>query len=200
MAAGRLEQLVLLLERVQRGGARQRRDFHARLGLGFEPIDLLVHLVHRREGLGVVGRRQCVGDGLLRFGPFLSSDEQGTLTAGFVDLLVDRTERFFEGGDRFLLLDELGPELSRDHLVFLLAGERLNGEVVAVAAHEGHRLLLPVFRRGLVALEIFGQSFLVGDRHGDAALRLHQLLAHVGDRLIQHLLRVFGPVDEVVQV
>ena len=44
------------------------------------------------------------------------------------------------------------------------------------------------------------QPLLVGDRDRDLLLRLDQLLLHLEQHLVQHLLRIFGLRDEVVEV
>ena len=48
--------------------------------------------------------------------------------------------------------------------------------------------------------ELLGEPLLVGDRRGDLLLRLDELVVHVQDDLVQHLLGVFRAADQVVQV
>ncbi len=44
------------------------------------------------------------------------------------------------------------------------------------------------------------EALLIGDGDRHLFLRLDQLLIHVDDDLVQHLLRVFGLVDQIVDV
>ena len=52
----------------------------------------------------------------------------------------------------------------------------------------------------LALLQFLGQHVLVGDGNGDLRLHLEQLVLHVQDYLLDHLLRVFGLVHQVVEV
>jgi hypothetical protein len=49
-------------------------------------------------------------------------------------------------------------------------------------------------------LDLLCQLFLVGDRGSDLLLRLEQLRVHVEHDLIQHLLGILRPADQIVQV
>jgi hypothetical protein len=53
---------------------------------------------------------------------------------------------------------------------------------------------------GHLLLELLREPLLVGDRRSDLLLRLDELVVHVQNDLVQHLLRVFGFADEIVQV
>jgi hypothetical protein len=84
--------------------------------------------------------------------------------------------------------------------VLLLTQQRLLRQVVAPLTHRQHRAVLPVVRQLLLLLELRPQLALVRDRDGDLLLRLRQLLAHVDEDLVQHLLRVLRPRDRIVDV
>ncbi len=49
-------------------------------------------------------------------------------------------------------------------------------------------------------LELAVEEVLVGDGHGDLGLDLHELVFHVEDELFGELFRIFGFIDEVVDV
>lgn len=84
--------------------------------------------------------------------------------------------------------------------MLLAAHERLLGEVVAALLHRQHGTLLPVVGELELGLRLVLQSLFVGDGSGNLLLGLRQLVAHVDDDLIEHLLGVFRRGDEVIQV
>ena len=81
-----------------------------------------------------------------------------------------------------------------------LAHERLLGEIVAAFLNGEHRAPLPILRLLELGVGLVAQALLVGDRRGDLLLGLHELAAHVDENLRQHLLGIFGPRDEIVDV
>ena len=84
--------------------------------------------------------------------------------------------------------------------MLLLAEQRLLRELVVAGADRDHRAALPLGGVRHLLLELLREALLVGDRDRDLLLRLDELVVHVEDDLVQHLLRVFGLADEVVQV
>ena len=84
--------------------------------------------------------------------------------------------------------------------VLAVPHERLLGEVVAPFLDGEHRAALPVLRLLVLGVGLVAEPLLVGDRRGDLLLGLHELAAHVDEDLRQHLLGIFGPGDEVVDV
>ena len=84
--------------------------------------------------------------------------------------------------------------------VLALPHERLLGEIVATFLDREHRLLLPIRRLAILGVGLIAQPLLVGDRRGHLLFGLGQLRPHVDQNLVEHLLGVFGPRDQVVDV
>src|SRR5262249_2295471 len=61
-------------------------------------------------------------------------------------------------------------------------------------------LALPLLRLRDLLVPLLLEALLVADRHGDLLLRLDELVLHVDEDLVEHLLRVFGLRDQIVQV
>jgi hypothetical protein len=141
-----------------------------------------------------------VGDALLRLRAPLAREEEVLLALRLFDLVVEVAERVLEffrlGLVRLPGLLELLPMLR----VLGVAQERLLGEIVAPLLHGEHRLLLPVLRGLVLGLHLVLEALFVGDRAGHLLLGLRQLIAHVDDDLVQHLLRILGLRDQVVDV
>ena len=97
--------------------------------------------------------------------------------------------RFPRGGARLTVLE-----------VLLSAHQRLFGEIVAAFLHGQHGALLPVVGELELGVRLILEALLVGDRGGHLLLGLGQLVAHVDDDLIQHLLGILGRGDEVVEI
>ena len=85
-------------------------------------------------------------------------------------------------------------------VVVALAAQRLPREVVLALRDGEFRLAVPLGRhaRGLVVVHL--QFFFLRDHRRDLPARHVHLVVHLADQLIQHLLRVFGMVDHVVDV
>src|SRR5205085_11872646 len=62
------------------------------------------------------------------------------------------------------------------------------------------RLAHPLRDLRLVLLLLLRQQMLVGDGDGDLRLHLHHLILHVENHLLEHLLRILGLVDEVIEI
>jgi len=80
----------------------------------------------------------------------------------------------------------------------LLAQEFLHRFLVRL--HGEHRATLPVVRLALHPVRVGLELLLVGDGGCHLLLGLGQLTLHVDDQLVEHLLGVFGPGDQVVEV
>ena len=130
----------------------------------------------------------------------LARDEEILLALGLFDLVVQIAERVLE---LFrldaVLLPRLLELLAVGH-VLALAHERLLGEIVAPFLDGEHRLVLPVVRLLEFGVGLVAQALLVGDGRGDLLLRLGELRPHVDENLVEHLLGIFGPRDQIVDV
>ena len=84
--------------------------------------------------------------------------------------------------------------------VLALPHERLLREIVAAFLDREHRLLLPIVRLTELGVRLIAQSLLVGDRRRHLLLGLGQLRPHVDQDLRQHLLGIFRPRDQIVDV
>jgi hypothetical protein len=84
--------------------------------------------------------------------------------------------------------------------VLLPAQQRLPRQVVAPLLHRQHGPLLPVVRLPELGVRLVAQPLLVGDGRRHLLLGARQLVAHVQQDLVQHLLGVFRRGDEVVEV
>src|SRR5207237_332637 len=82
----------------------------------------------------------------------------------------------------------------------VVSQQRLLGEVVAPLLHREHGPALPVLSALLFRVHLRRQAFLVRDGRRHLLLRFRQLTPHVDDQLVQHLFRVLGTIDQVVDV
>lgn len=97
-------------------------------------------------------------------------------------------------------IDNLIITIAGPVVVFLLTGERLLGQLVVAGLHGQHRLALPLLALGNLIVPLLLEALLVADRNGDLLLRLNELGLHVGEDLVEHLLRVLRLGDQVVEV
>jgi hypothetical protein len=81
-----------------------------------------------------------------------------------------------------------------------LLAQRGPREVVLLAGDGERRFALPVAGGLLVLSLLFFEQMLIGKRDGYLCLYLQELILHIEDELAQHLLRIFRPVDEVVEI
>src|SRR5690348_15880819 len=126
--------------------------------------------------------------------------EQLTARLRLLQTLLQTTK----GGAQRVSFGPLITELLREargHLLMAdLLAQRGTGQVILLAAYGERRFTLPV-ARGFFVLGLFLlQQVLVGKRDGDLSLYLEELVFHIKDELAQHLLRIFGSVDQVVQI
>ncbi len=84
--------------------------------------------------------------------------------------------------------------------MLLLSDQSLLREVVLAFLHGQHRAVLPLTHLFDFAVELRSELTLVRDGRRDFPLGLRELIAHIQNDLIQHLFRVFGPGDEIVDV
>ena len=169
-----------------------------RLPLG--GLDLLGHPLERLEGALVRHARHRLLDPLLGLGPLGPRDQDVLLPLGLFDLVVELAERELELLGLRLVLEPGLVQLLGALEVLVVADQRLLGEVVAALLHREHRPALPVLRLLLHRLGVGLELLLVRDGGGHLLLGLGQLGLHVQDQLVQHLLRVLGPGDQVVDV
>ena len=164
-------------------------------------LDLLRHALERLEGALVAHPGHRLLDALLRLGPLGPRDEDVLLALRLLDLVVELPQRALE-------LLGLGAVLHPGLVQLLGALQRL---VVARAAPawRGRRgPPAPPASRGAPspppaccsasasACSFFSSAIA----RGHLLLRLGQLRLHVDDQLVQHLLRVLGLADQVVDV
>ena len=141
-----------------------------------------------------------VVDALLGLRALLLRDEEVLLALRLLDLRVQLPQRVLELLRLGAVVLPLRLQLERVLGVLLPAHERLAREVVAALADREPRPPLPLLRRGARLLELRPQLAFVGDRDRHLLLRLGELAAHVLDNRGEHLLGVFGPSDEVVEI
>ena len=127
-------------------------------------------------------------------------DQEILLALRLLDLVVEVAQRLLQLVRLHLVLLPRHRELLCMLEMLLPAQQRLLGQVVAVFLHREHRALVPVVGELELRVGLVLQALLVGDGGSDLLLRLRELVAHVDDDLIQHLLGVFRRGDEVVQV
>ena len=84
--------------------------------------------------------------------------------------------------------------------ILVVTHEGLLGQVVPPLLHAKHRAPLPLLSLLLLLLDLGLQFLLIGDRGRNLLLGLRQLTAHIRDQLVQHLLRIFCPADQIVDV
>jgi hypothetical protein len=84
--------------------------------------------------------------------------------------------------------------------MLLLADEGLFGQVVPTLLHSQHGPMFPVPGLLDLIIQLGPELPLIGDGRGHLPLGLGQLVPHVQDDLIQHLLRVFRPGDQIVDI
>jgi hypothetical protein len=173
---------------------------HGGIGLGFDLVDLLAHPLEGVEGAGIGDPGHRVLDGLLRLGSLLARDEDVLLALGLLDLVVERAQLLLELVDGIFLQLGLLAELGELAVVLGLALEGLLGQVFVAGAHCQHGLAFPLLPQiGLLVALLF-QTLLVGNRDCHLLFRLDELVLHVEDDLVQHLLRILGLGDDVVDV
>jgi hypothetical protein len=176
------------------------RQLELRLGLGLDALDLLFDALEGVEGALVLEAGHRLLDGPLGVGPGGARDDQVLLALGLLDLVVEHPQGALELIDRGLLLLPLLFVLLVELVVLLLALERLLREAVVALADGEHGPALPLGGVGALLLGLLREVLLVGDGNGDLLLRVDELTVHLEDDLVQHLLGVFGPADQVIEV
>ena len=127
-------------------------------------------------------------------------DQQIGLTPCLGELLLEAAQRGLQIFDlRLLIVDLLGEALAQIAIAFHpLQGDA--GEVILFLVHGQLRFAHPFGDFIFVLFLFFLQQVLVGNRDCDLRLDLEKLVLHVEDNLLDHFLRVFGLVDQVVQI
>lgn len=84
--------------------------------------------------------------------------------------------------------------------VLALAQQRLLREILATFLEREHGAVFPISPELALSLELVLEFLFIGDRGGDPLLGRGQLLLHVEQRLLDHLLRVFRATDQGIEV
>jgi hypothetical protein len=200
IVVGAVRPFELLELRVQRIAGELLGQIRFGFGLRLDLIDLLRHAVERLERALIAETAHRLLDGPLGLGALLSRDEDVALALGLFDLVVEEAERLLQLVDGGLLLGPLIFQGRGELVVLALSGEGFLGQRLVARAKSHHRAPLPLLRVRDLLVELFGESFLVGDGCGDLLFRLDELIVHVQDDLIEHLLGIFRAADQVVEV
>ena len=114
--------------------------------------------------------------------------------------LLQAAERGAERGGLSALIGELLRETGGHLLMAELLAQRGSREVILLARHGHGRFALPVAGGFLMLRLLLLEQVLVGQRNGHLRLHLQKLVLHIEDELAQHLLRVLGAIDQIVEV
>ena len=127
-------------------------------------------------------------------------EEEIALGVRLGEFLIELAERVAQRLDLQPLIGDLLRVAFTERGEALIALERRARKVVLFFVHG--QLGFPHPLRGLVflLLLLLFQHVLVGHRDGDLRLHLQQLILHVENHLLQHLLRILRAVDEIVEV
>jgi len=137
---------------------------------------------------------------LLSLSPLLLGDEEIPLPLGLFDFIVELTKRSFE---LLGLLSLGGPGLlngSGPLGVLLLPDKSLLGQVVSAFLHRQHGPVLPIPGLFDFVVQLRPELSFVGDGCRHLPLGLGQLVPHIQNDLIQHLLGVLRPSNQIVDV
>jgi len=80
------------------------------------------------------------------------------------------------------------------------SSQRFPSEFLVSSADSHLRTTFPFRGVGGFLLDVFGESFFVGDGNRYLFGRFRQLVVHIDDDLIEHLFRIFGSADQIVDV
>src|SRR2546426_973472 len=175
-------------------------DLGRRDELALLVLNLLRHALERLEGALVADRGHRLLDPLVRLGALLARDQDVLLALGFLDLVVQLPERDLQLLGLLTVLDPRVVQRQRPLGVLVVAQQRLLGQVVPPLLHRQDGALLPILGGFLLLVHLRGQALFVGDGRRDLLLGLGQLGPHVDDQLVQHLFRILGARDQVVDV
>ena len=84
--------------------------------------------------------------------------------------------------------------------MFLATKERLLGEIITTFVDGQHGAPVPIVGQLELGVGLILQPLFIGNGGGNLLLGFGQLVAHVDDDLIEHLLGVFRRGDEVIQI
>src|SRR6266487_6985718 len=189
------------LELLDEGIAREvlvhlgRRDQLALLVL-----DLLGHALERLEHALVADRGHGFLDALVRLGALLPRDQDVLLALRLLDPIVQLAERQLELLGFLAMLHPRLVQLHRALRVLVVTQQGLLREVVPPLLHRQHGPALPILGALLLGVHLRRETLLVRDGRRHLLFGLRQLTAHVDDQLVQHLFRILGTVDQVVDV
>jgi hypothetical protein len=130
----------------------------------------------------------------------LACDEQLALIPSFRHFYFQLSKRRFEMLDLSFLIDELVRE-GLGHLTMTegLLNRCARKDIISFTCAQ----LRPPQKigTGLLVLDaLLLQQMLVRNRDRNLSLHLHQLILHIEQNLLQHLLRIFRAIDQVIQI
>ena len=74
------------------------------------------------------------------------------------------------------------------------------GERFVLLAQREFGLTQPIALRGQTFFVFFLKQMLVRNSHGHLRLYLHELVLHIKEKLLEQLLRIFGFLNQVIQI
>src|SRR2546427_5382688 len=163
-------------------------------------LDLLGHALERLEHALVADRGHGFLDALVRLGALLPRDQDVLLALRLLDPIVQLAERQLELLGFLAMLHPRLVQLHRALRVLVVTQQGLLREVVPPLLHRQHGPALPILGALLLGVHLRRQALLVRDGRRHLLFGLRQLTAHVDDQLVQHLFRILGTVDQVVDV
>ena len=163
-------------------------------------IDLVGHALERIERRRVGEPRHGFVDPPLGLSPTLLRHEKIPLPLCLFDLVIQLAQRALE----LLHLRSLSSpglvESASPFFVLLLPHQRLLRQVVPTLLHGQHGAVLPLTHLLVLGVERRTELPLIRDGHRHFPLGLRELVPHVQNDLVQHLLGIFRPGDEIVDV
>ena len=118
----------------------------------------------------------------------------------FGELLLELAQGGLQVFDLCLLVGNLLREVLAEFAKAFHAQQRGAGQVVFFFVDGEFGLAHPLGHFVFVFFLLFFEQVLVGDRDRDLRLDLQKLVLHVEDDLLDHFFRLFGLVDQVVEI
>ncbi len=172
------------------------------LGLAerFSALYLALHAIKRLRARSVPHRHTRVAGLVQRPGAAMLGDQHVALGLRLGQLLLQlpqcRLEVFHLGG----LVGHLVPKVRRQGSIAEGSLNRGSRQIVLLLVHRQFGLANPVGGFLLVLLLLLFEQMLVGDRDRHLGLHLQQLILHIENHLLDHLLGLLGLVDDVVEI
>ena len=127
-------------------------------------------------------------------------DQQIGFGVGFGQLLFELAQRGLQVLDLGFLVFDLLREAGAHLAIAFHAEQGGAGQVVLLLVDGEFGLAHPFLHFVVVLLFLFFEQVLIGDGDRDLRFDLQKLVLHVEDDLLDHLFRVLGLVDQVVEV